>query len=56
MKKITLSMVAMASLVTANGDINPLVTKVLEKNPIKKEAKSNFFNKVHAKGDMRLRH
>jgi hypothetical protein len=44
MKKITLSMIAMASVMMANGEENSL------------ESKNSFWDKVHVKGDLRLRH
>ena len=44
MKKITLSMIAMASVMMANGEENSL------------DSKNSFWDKVHVKGDLRLRH
>jgi len=56
MNKILLSTVAMATLVTANGDVNILNDNVVEKTPIKQKSQSSFFDRVHAKGDLRLRY
>jgi len=44
MKKITLSMVAVASVMMASGDTNTV------------ESKNSFLDKFHVKGDLRLRH
>jgi hypothetical protein len=53
MKKIILSTMAIATMVSANGDASTLNSESTE---VKQEAKSSFLNKIHAKGDLRLRH
>ncbi len=56
MKKIVLSMVAVASVSMASGDINASVNEVLENDTPKVETTNGFFDRIHAKGDLRLRY
>ena len=50
MKKIALSIVAMASVVMASGEAN------LPANEVEQKSTKSFFDRIHAKGDMRLRY
>ena len=57
MKNIVLSMVAIATLSMAGGDISPLEPAVEVNNEAPKAAVANsFFDRIHFKGDLRLRY
>ncbi len=56
MKKIILSMVAVASVSMADGDINASVNEVLENDTPKVETTNGFLDRIHFKSDLRLRY
>ncbi len=51
MKKIALSIIALTSIAMAAGDLD-----VAKETPLKEETTKSFFDRFHAKGDMRLRY
>jgi len=56
MKKIVLSMVAMATVSMAAGDINTPHERISETNGTTPVSENGIFNRVHFKGDLRLRY
>ena len=56
MKKIALSIVTMSTLSMATGDINTPHERITESNGTTPVAQNGIFNRVHFKGDLRLRY
>lgn len=56
MKKVVLSMIAIATMVAASGDIAPLPANAETKNATPTLEENNFLDRVHFKGDLRLRY